>query len=267
MSASKCSSPGVWLGRAVLAAVLLLLYAPVAMIFLYSFNDSRIGSVWTGFSLRWYGELVRDRALWGGLRTSLLVGLLATTLSVGLGTLAAVGKRRWRGRAGRAAGGLFVLPLVVPDMIIAVSLALFFHAVGAQQGLTTVVLAHTTFGLAYAFVVMTSAMHDFDDTLIAAALDAGATPRQAFRHVTLPILGPSLVVAWLLVFSLSFDDFLITFLTKGPGTDTLPIVIYSRMRFGVTPSTNALFVVLFLVTLLGTLAAGWLSRRRAVAFI
>ncbi|MEQ8789968.1 MAG: ABC transporter permease [Pirellulaceae bacterium] len=256
-----------WLSGAVLGAVLLLLYAPVAMIFVYSFNESRIGSVWSGFSVRWYGELVRDRELWSGLRTSMLVGLAATTLSVALGTLGALGLRRWRLAPRRAASGLFALPLVVPDMIIAVSLALFFHALGARQGLATVVLAHATFGLAYAFVVMSGAVHDFDDTLIDAALDAGATPWQALRYVTLPILAPSLAVAWLLVFSLSFDDFLITFLTKGPGADTLPITIYSRMRFGVTPATNALFVVLFLLTMLGALLAGWLTRRRFAAFV
>jgi ABC-type spermidine/putrescine transport system permease subunit II len=159
---------------------------------------------------------------------------------------------------------VLALPLVVPDMIIAVSLALFFHALSADQGLVTVVLAHTAFGLAYAFVALWGAVQDFDETLVDAAVDCGATPWQAFWRVTVPILAPSLLVAWLLVFALSFDDFLITFLTKGPGADTLPIMIFSRMRFGVQPDTNALFVVLFLLTLLGVLLAGWLSRRRGL---
>jgi ABC-type spermidine/putrescine transport system permease subunit II len=243
--------------------VLLVMYAPVAMIFIYSFNASRIGSVWTGFSVKWYGELFTRDELWSGLRMSLLVGLLASTFSVVLGTLAAIGLRRWPRRAQRAATGLLALPLVVPDMIIAVSLALFFHALSADQGLITVTLAHTAFGLSYAFIAMSGAVQDFDQTLIDAAVDCGATPWQAFWRVTVPILAPSLLVAWLLVFALSFDDFLITFLTKGPGADTLPIEIYSRMRFGVQPDTNALFVVLFLFTLIGVLLAGWLTRRRA----
>ena len=253
-----------WLGWAVLAFVLAAMYAPVAMIFVYSFNESRIGSVWTGFSTRWYGELLRRGELWACLKTSLLVGLLASTISLVLGTLAALGLRRWRERTRRLAGGILALPLVVPDMIMAVSLAVFFHAIGARLGLVTVVLSHVAFGISYAYVVMSAAVGDLDENLQAAALDCGATPWQAFCRVTAPILAPSLVAAWLLVFALSFDDFLITFFTKGPGTDTLPIKIYSRMRFGVRPDTNALFVLLFLFTLAGVAVASFVTRRGRV---
>jgi ABC-type spermidine/putrescine transport system permease subunit II len=129
------------------------------------------------------------------------------------------------------------------------------------QGWGTVIAAHCVFGISYAFVVMLGAVQDLDDTLYAAALDCGATPWQAYRRVIVPILAPSLVVAWLFVFALSFDDFLITFMTKGPGNDTLPIKIYSQMRFGIQPQTNALFVVLFLVTLSGAIIASRLMRR------
>ena len=152
------------------------------------------------------------------------------------------------------------LPLVTPDVIIALSLAMFFNALRIEQGWTTVVLAHGVFAISYAFVVMSGAVGDLDDTLYAAALDCGATPWQAYWRVIVPILAPSLVVAWLFVFALSFDDFLITFLTKGPGADTLPIKIYAQMRFGIKPETNALFVVLFLVTLTGSLLAQRLTR-------
>lgn len=253
-----------WLGRVVLAAVLAGLYAPVVMVFVYSFNESRIGSVWTGFSLKWYGELFRRDTIWEGLRTSLVVGLAASTLSVALGTLAALGLRRWRDRPRTLAIGVLALPLVVPEMILGVSLAMLFFALGTRQGLTTVILAHVVFGLSYAFVVMSAAVADLDETLYAAALDLGATPWQAFRWVVAPILAPSLAVAWLLVFALSFDDFLITFFTKGTGGDTLPIKLYSQLRFGVEPVWNALFVVLFLATLAGVLVAVRLSRRRGV---
>ena len=239
----------LWSGRAVLALVLAALYAPIAMAFIYSFNASPIGSVWTGFSTRWYGGLLHRRDLWLSLRTSVLLGLVASTLSVALGTLAALGLRRWRQTPRRLASGLLALPLVAPEIILGLSLALFFHALAVQRGLLTVALAHTAFGLAYAFVVMSAAVADLDDNLYAAALDCGATPWQAFRLVLVPVLLPSLAVAWLLVFALSFDDFLITFLTKGVGGDTLPVKIYSQMRFGVRPDTNALFVVLFLGTL------------------
>jgi ABC-type spermidine/putrescine transport system permease subunit II len=226
-----------------------VMYAPLVMVFVFSFNASRIGSVWTGVSTRWYGELFRSRDLWEGLEVSLRVGVASSTISVLLGTLGAVGLRYWGPRSRRVAQGLLALPLVVPDVIIAVSLSTYFHILGLHQGVLTVVLAHVSFGVSYAFIVVSAGVADLDESLYAAALDCGATPRRAFTSVTLPILWPSLVVAWLLVFALSFDDFLITFFTKGAGSDTLPIKIYSRMRFGVRPDTNALFVVLFLVTL------------------
>ena len=252
------------LGRLILVAVLLGMYAPLAMIVVYSFNESRLGSVWTGFSPRWYGELMRRRELWDGLRMSLQVGLCSSTLSVTLGALAAWGLRTWRPRPRRLAVGLIGLPLVAPEMIMGVSLAIFFHAMHVELSFATVVAAHVAFGLSYAFVVVAAAVADFDPILYDAALDCGATPAQAIRRVVLPILAPSLIVAWLFVFALSFDDFLITFFTKGPGTDTLPIKIYSRMRFGVRPDTNALFTLLFVATLVGACLAAWLSRRRGV---
>lgn len=250
-----------WAGRAVLALVLVVLYAPVAMVFVYSFNASRLGSVWGGFSVKWYAELMKRDDLWQGLRNSLIVGSFASTFSVALGTLAALGLQRWRPRPRRLGEGLLALPLVVPDMIMAVSLALFFNALAVRQGLLTIVIAHVAFGVSYAFVVLSAAVADLDQSLYAAALDCGATPWQAFWRVLVPILFPSLVVAWLLVFALSFDDFVITFFTTGSGSDTLPIKIYSQMRFGVRPDTNALFVLLFLVTLAGVLLASAVSRR------
>ena len=254
-----------WLGRAALAAVLLAMYLPIVMIVLYSFTEAKSATVWRGFSLAGYAALWQDRELWSGLRASALIGAAASTVSVLLGTMAALGLRRWRVRWRAAARGMLSLPLVTPDVIIALSLALFFSALGVQQGWTTVVLAHCTFGISYAFVVMVAAVNDLDDTLYSAALDCGATPWQAYQRVIVPTLAPSLVVAWLLVFALSFDDFLITFMTKGPGADTLPIKIFSRLRFGITPQTNALFVLLFVGTFAGALIAGRLMRRRELA--
>jgi spermidine/putrescine transport system permease protein len=245
-----------------LAVVLTAMYLPVGMTFIYSFNASRVGTVWTGFSVRGYQELWRERGLWEGLEASLIIGAVASTLSVAAATLAALGLKRWRRTPRAAAGGLLALPLVTPDMILAIALAIFFHALHVEKGWTTVVLGHGVFGIAFAYVVVASAVADLDESLYAAALDCGATPWQAFWRVTAPLLAPSLVVAWLFVFALSFDDFLITFLTKGPGADTLPIKVYAQLRFGVKPQTSALFVVLFLATLL-LAAIGWrLNRRR-----
>ena len=250
------------LGVIALSIALLGMYLPVVMVFIYSFNASRIGTVWTGFSLDAYRQLALQTDLWKSLAASCCIAAAASTLSVIAGTLAAMGLAHWPSRLRSAAQGVLALPLVTPDVITALALAMFFSALKLQQGWGTVIAAHAVFGISYAFVVMAGAVQDLDATLFAAALDCGATPFQAFRRVIVPILLPSLLVAWLFVFALSFDDFLITFMTKGPGTDTLPIKIYTQMRFGIKPQTNALFVVLFLVTLGGALFASHILHHR-----
>jgi len=198
-----------------------------------------------------YRQLVVQKDLWRALAASCLIGAAASFISVVAGTAAALGLMHWPPRLRSLARGVLALPLVTPDVITALSLAMFFSALENSAGWGTVIAAHCVFGISYAFVVMAGAVQDLDDTLYAAALDCGATPWQAYRRVIVPILAPSLIVAFLFVFALSFDDFLITFMTKGPGNDTLPIKIYTQMRFGIKPQTNALFVVLFLVTLGG----------------
>lgn len=259
---SRRTTLATWLNRAVLALVLVGIYAPVGMVFLYSLKAGKVGTAWQGVSFQGYRALARSHGLWQALQASISIGVVTSTLSVAVGTLAAIGLARWRARPQQAAQGLLYLPLVAPDMITAISLAIFFHALHVQQGWGTVVLAHGVFGISYAYVVMAGAVGDLDDNLRLAALDCGATPWQAFWRVTAPILAPSLTLAWLLVFALSFDDFLITQMTKGTGSDTLPIKIFGQMRFGVRPETNALFVLLFLVTLSGAILAARLNRQR-----
>jgi ABC-type spermidine/putrescine transport system permease subunit II len=259
MAARRTTTSKVF-GVTVLVAVLAVMYAPVVMVFAYSFNESRLGSVWTSFSVQSYRALFQKRDLWDALKTSLLVGTAVSTLSLVFGTLAALGLQDWRRRPRLMAEGLIAMPLVVPDIILGISLAVFFYSIGVKLSLTTVILAQAAFGLSYAFVVVSAAVKDLDPNIHAAALDCGATRWRAFWLVTVPLLAPSLLVAWLFVFSLSFDDFLITFFTKGTGNDTLPIKIYAQMRFGVRPETNALFVVLFVATS-AVIAAAWLRRR------
>ena len=251
-----------WFTRGVLVAALAGLYAPIVMTFIYSFNASkRIGTVWRGFSLEPYGRVFEQDELMRGLMASLLIGFATSCVSVALGTLAAVGLAKWRGAARIGGQTLLALPLVTPDIIIGVSLASLFAVLHVDRGWGTVVLAHGVFGISYAYVVLASAVRDLDENLYWAALDCGATPRQALFRVTVPLLLPAMGVAWLLVFALSFDDFVITFLTKGPGADTLPIEIYGQMRFGVRPQTNALFVLLFLATLVIAIVAARLGRK------
>lgn len=253
-----------WTGWLAVATVLASLYLPVVMTVVYSFNASRIGTAWTGFSLDGYRLLWDQTELWQALAASGLVGASASTLSVVGATLAALGLRHWPAVWRRLAQAMLALPLVTPDLILALALAMFYHALGVRQGWATVIAAHGVFGLAYAYVVMAAAVADLDETLWHAALDCGATPWQAAWRVLFPILAPSLAVAWLVVFALSFDDFLITFLTKGPGTDTLPIKIYGQMRFGIKPQTSALFTLLLLVTLAAALTLHRLARRPMV---
>ncbi len=250
-----------WGGYAALVAILVAMYLPVLMIVVYSFNKSRIGTVWTGFSTHWYGELFRRTDLWDGLWMSLMVGVGSATLSVMLGGVAAWRLKESRGGLWQlATRSLLYLPLVLPDVTLGMSMALFFYFAGVPQGAVTIVLAQSVCGMCYAYVVVSAALQRFDRTLIDAALDCGATFWQAHRYVTLPLLGPSLATAWIFAFVVSFDDFLIAFFTKGVGADTLPIKVYALMRFGLRPDTNALFSLLFVLALLGLLFVHFVNR-------
>jgi ABC-type spermidine/putrescine transport system permease subunit II len=246
-----------------LAILVALLYAPVCMVLVYSFNDSRIGSVWTHFSLRWYTELFSRGDLWAALKVSIVVASIASSVSIVLATLASLGVVKIRSRRiVDAVTGVLFVPLVLPDVFLGISLALLFNALSIPRTLLTVILSHLVFGVSYAFVVIHAAMLSLDPALHDAAIDCGATPLQAHTRVTIPTLRPTIAVAWLFVFVLSFDDFLITFFTKGVGTDTLPIKIFSQMRFGVRPDTNAMFVVIAVFGLLAMGAAARLGRGR-----
>ena len=248
-----------------LGVVLAGMYLPVVMTFVYSFNASRIGTVWTGFSLHGYRELLAQDDLWRALAASCAIGAAASSLSVLAGHAGGPGPARTGGRRRRTlAQGVLALPLVTPDVILALSLAMFFSALRIEQGWGTVIAAHCVFGISYAFVVMTGRGAGSRSRRCSPPRSTAARRRgKPYCRVIVPILAPSLIVAWLFVFALSFDDFLITFLTKGPGTDTLPIKIYAQMRFGIKPQTSALFVILFLTTLAGALVASRLMRRRA----
>ena len=254
MKRSKSSSVQglLAIGYVLLAAMLVAMYLPVVMIFIYSFNKSRIGTVWTGFSTRWYEELFFRPDLWNSLQMSLLIGCGCATLSVVLGAIAAWGLHRSRqGLASSTMKGLLYLPLVLPDVTLGMSLALLFYFIGIQKGFATIVLAQSVCGMCYAYVVVAAALQKLDTTLYDAAMDCGATPWQVQRFVVLPLMLPSMMTAWLFALVLSFDDFLIAFFTKGVGTDTLPIKIFSMMRFGVRPDINALFSILFAIAAIG----------------
>ena len=233
--------------RAALAAGLLFLYAPVVVLAVFSFDRSPLVAVWSGVSTRWYGALVRDSAVVDAFRLSLLVASLAATIAIAVALPAAVALDRTRRFPGRTLlGALLAAPLVMPDMLIGIALLLLFtlsetaFGVPRGQGVPTIVIGHATLGAAFASVVIASRLAVLPRDLEDAAADLGAAPARAFLLVTLPVLAPAIAVAWLLAFSLSLDDVVIASFLSGPGSTTLPILLLSRMRLGVSPEINAL---------------------------
>ena len=238
------------------AAVLVFLYLPVLVLVANSFNASRFGGQWEGFSLHWYQRLMERREIWHALGNTLIVAVSATAVSTVLGTTAALALHHWRGGLQQAHYALVCLPLVVPEILTGISLLLFFVALGVQLGLTTIFLAHVSFCISYVAMVVLARLQDFDDALLEAARDLGANGWQAATSVLLPLLAPGIVAGALLAFTLSIDDFVISFFVAGPGATTLPIRIYSMIKHGEPPLINALSTLLIVVTF----AAVWASQ-------
>lgn len=246
------------------AVILLTLYAPVVVLGVFSFNSSRQSTKWRGFSTAWYEKLWQNRAIQESLENTLVVAAISTVLAVVLGTMAAFAARRaFRGK--RAFQVLVSLPLVVPDIVLGVSFFLLFHSLDGichrinqriftefhvHLSVWTAALAHATFNLSYVAVVVAARLEGLDPSLELAARDLGAGPFGAFWKVTVPAIRPALLSGGLLAFTLSFDDFVVTYFTTGPGSTTLPVQIYSMLRFGLTPEINALTTVILAATFL-----------------
>ena len=243
---------------------LAFLYVPILILVIYSFNASRLVTVWGGFSTRWYAALLQNQALLDAAWVTIRVALLSATAATLLGTLAAltlVRRSRFRGRTLFA--GMVYAPLVMPEVITGLSLLLLFVALGFDRGFWTVTLAHTTFTMCFVAVVVQSRLLSFDMSLEEAALDLGAPPWKAFLLVTLPMIFPAVAAGWILAFTLSLDDLVIASFTTGPGSTTLPMRIYSQVRLGVTPEINAISTMLIGIVALGVLVATALTRLRA----
>lgn len=232
----------------VMILVMIFFYTPILVMTVMSFNESRYGSVWTGFSLKWYERLLQERNLWIALRTSLIVGVFATIFSTVLGTTAALALNRYRSVLQKVHYGLIYMPLIIPDILMGISLLVFFIALFFPLGMTTIIIAHTTFCTSYVAMVILARLHNLDYSLVEAAYDLGANRWQMFSKVMIPLLSPAIVSGALLAFTLSIDDFVITFFVAGAGTTTLPIYIYSMIKFGATPLINALSVILLTIT-------------------
>ena len=241
---------------------LAFLYLPIAILVIYSFNASRLVTVWGGWSTRWYAALLDDRAMLDAAATSLAIAVLSAAAATVLGTLAALALTRlgrFRGRLPFAA--MIYAPLVMPEVITGLSLLLLFVAIDFERGLLSVSIAHTTLTMCFVTVVVQSRLVGFDRSLEEAAMDLGCPPVRTFLTVTLPVIAPAVAAGFLLAFSLSLDDLVIASFTTGPGATTLPIRIYSQVRLGVKPEINAICTVLIGVVAVAVVAAAWLTRR------
>ncbi|MBN9036056.1 MAG: ABC transporter permease subunit [Rhizobiales bacterium] len=239
------------------------LYLPIVLLVVYSFNASKLVTVWAGFSTRWYVSLIHNEGILNAAWVTLRVGLLSATVATVLGTLAALALTRYTRFRGRVLfSGMVFAPLVMPDVIIGLSLLLLFVALGFDRGFLTITLAHVTFTMCFVAVVVQSRLLTFDRSLEEAAMDLGATPVRTFFQVTLPVIAPAIVSGWMLAFTLSLDDLVIASFAAGPGATTLPMKIYSQVRLGVTPEINAVCTILIGIVATGVFAAALINRRR-----
>ena len=249
---------------AALTLGLAFLYIPILLLVIYSFNESRLVTVWGGFSTRWYGELFRNeplmRAAWVTIRVAFVTAIFATILGT-LAALALTRHGRFRGRA--LFTGLIYAPMVMPEVITGLSLLLLFVAINLDRGFWTIAVAHTTFAMCFVTVIVQSRLMAFDRTLEEAALDLGAPPWKVFFTITLPIVAPAILAGFLLAFTLSMDDLVIASFTSGPGATTLPMRIYSQVRLGVTPEINAASAILIGLVATAVVFATIVMRRSA----
>jgi putrescine transport system permease protein len=250
-----------WFNIVSIALGLAFLYLPIVILVIYSFNASRLVTVWGGWSTRWYAELIQDRAMLEAAWVTLRIAFLSATAATVLGTLAAIALvrlGRFRGRL--LFSGMVYAPLVMPEVITGLSLLLLFVAVNVDRGFWTISLAHTTLTMGFVTVVVQSRLLSFDRSLEEAAMDLGCPPLKTFLTVTLPLIAPALASGWMLAFTLSLDDLVIASFTTGPGATTLPIRIYSEVRLGVKPEINAICTILIAVVAIGLVAASLLTK-------
>lgn len=254
----------------VLAFGYAFLYVPLILVVVYSFNDSRIATVWGGFSTRWYGQLLQNDQVLDAALLSLRIALTSATLATILGTMAGLALARFGRFRGRTLfSGMITSPMVMPEVITGLSLLLLFVTLQqltgwpGQRGFSTITIAHTTFSMAYVAVIVQSRLLAMDESLEEAAMDLGGHPLRVVFDITLPLIAPAMVAGWLLAFTLSLDDLVIASFVSGPGSSTLPMYIFSKVKLGVSPDINALATLIILFVSVGVLLAFLVARRAA----
>jgi spermidine/putrescine transport system permease protein len=257
--------------RLYIAVILILMYVPIALVLVYSFNGSRQSAVWNGFSLTWYRELFRDRAIFTALLNSLILAAASSFGAAVIGTTGAVGMAFGKpaSRSGsfpaalnRIMEYLSILPIMTPEIILGMVLLVFFSVLALPLGMLTLILAHTCFCIPYVYLLVRARLAGLDRSYAEAARNLGASPYRAFLDVTLPLIAPAVISGILLSFAMSFDDIIISLFVTGPRTNTLPIRIYTQLRTGVTPKTNALCSLLFVITIVLCILSLAVSRIR-----
>lgn len=243
-------------------ATLVFLYAPIVILVLLSFNENRVATIWSGFSTQWYATVFDNPNIIRAATNSFIVAFGASVIATlfAIGAALVMSNRHFRGKA--MVNGLMGLPLMVPEIVTAVASLMFFLLIGLKLGLLTVLIAHVVFCIPFAYLPIRARLADMDPRLAEAAADLYASPWQAFRHVTLPLMMPGIASGAMLAFIVSLDDFVITFFVAGPGATTLPVYIFGMVRMGITPEVNALAALLLLVSILFVALSWWVGRKR-----
>lgn len=243
------------------ALVLAFLYLPIVVLVVFSFNESRFNATWTGFTWDWYVSLLHNAQVLNALMNSLTIALVATLVSTVVGSLAAIGLHKNKIRFRSAVDGMIYLPVIIPEIVMGLSLLILFSQLQIPLGRATVIIAHITFSISFVVITVSARLEGMGKQLDEAAQDLGATPWQTFRHVTLPLIMPGILAGALMAFTLSIDDFVISFFVAGPGATTLPLYIYGMVKRGVTPEINALSTVMIVATIVLVIIADRIGSR------
>lgn len=243
--------------------IYLFLYVPILVLVVFSFNESKLNAVWTGFSLKWYSSLFNNYGIMEAVKNSLVIAFISTALSVALGTITAVGMYKYKFKGKSLVDSMLFVPLVIPEVVMGIAMLSFFSQIKISLGIITLIIAHVTFSVSYVVIVVKTRLEGFDKSLEEAAMDLGADPWETFRRVTLPLIMPGIISGGLLAFTLSLDDVIISFFVAGPGSNTLPLKVFSMVKFGVTPEINALSTILMVFTISIVILMQLLAKNKA----
>ncbi len=252
--------PALWL-RIYAVLAFAYIYLPILILMIFSFNTQKLNVRWEGFTLHWYGELLHDQEVLLAARNSIIIAIISTVIATVIGTMAALALQRYRFPGYTIAESTLYIPVIIPEVVMGISLLAFFAQAGFQLGLGTITLAHIAFNIPFVTLVVRARLHGFDKSIEEAAMDLGANEITTFRRITLPTIMPGVMAGALLAFTLSLDDYVITYFTAGPGSTTLPLRVFSMVRFAVTPEVNALST-LWVLTIFIILGIGQLAQRR-----